>query len=717
MSRQHVEFKVTGTDKDSGEADLTAIKPVADGEPGQAAVFKRPSENLRTRTEFMRAELENLKYMSEADRALLLTSAGNITWNGVGTGTFSISGPSSVMTLKPFIAPNVSTAGRLIIGLGSASQITIRTRQNHVLGQPRAYSGANDFSFDFTPVDTGTGVVVITVDGTPANNFHVQYDSNVTSGTTVQQMLNYLNNVTPTAGGAAFITAGLEAVVEGGLGPNGGPVEVGYPTPLSPLVGNKVIVYGTPPPGTPTNEFATRFLAGAADAEKHIISDAQLTSFFTAEPTYGYPNKLIEGDVLCVRYDDLVMNSTGGRRQSINELPENKAIDAGANLFLLRRFPERLPGSLPVATVVDGKLIFVNGRVFGSGESGPLVSSGASYQGSKANPDSWANSTGIAAGSFEDALDSVIQALGSITATSGAHVLGIDAIAGVGAAPGTFSTAAGTLKQAVSSIVTGANAHINLATAAHAATAVSATATATGTSFNTTSLQVQGAIADVALGFGTHKDATASAHAATAISNTAAGSIVATTVQAAINELDTNKVSHSLTANLIYSPTPLALSKFIHPATFTSYQNGGTSTVFTNRGSQPHQTYVTVTSGYLILYATCHLPLNAVITGFEIVLAGSGVPAGNIRIERDVWSVYSGDIYPSDAFSSTWTMPTIPADITPRIYTYPGTFSAYNTVPKSDTVICVEITFNAFSGQASCGGVLLKYTMADLVPL
>jgi hypothetical protein len=397
MSRQEVEFKVVGTDKDSGEEDVSAIKPVADGEPGQAAVFKRPSENLRTRTEVIRDELENLKYLSDADRVMLLTSPGSITWNGLPVGTFTA---TADLTLKPFTAPDVSTASRLLIGATTASQITIRTRQDGVSGQPRAYNGANAFSFDFTPVDTGTGVVVITVDGTPANNFHVQYDSNIVSGTTVQQMMDYLNNVTPTAGGAAFVAAGLEALVDGTLGPNGGPLETGFPTPPAPIVGDKVICSGP--------EQALRFMAGAADAEKHNITPAHLTTFF-ADPL----NVLEEGDVLCLRYDDLVMTLDGGRRQSIDEFPENKADSAGLNLFIMRRFPDRLPGALPIAAVINGALIFVNNRSYQSGEVGPLVAAGSSYQGSPAAPNSWADGTTVAGPiSFETALDTVITTLG-----------------------------------------------------------------------------------------------------------------------------------------------------------------------------------------------------------------------------------------------------------------------------------------------------------------
>lgn len=398
MSRQQVEFKVVGTDKDSGEEDVTAIKPVADGEPGQAAVFKRPSENLRTRTEVIRDELENLKYLSDADRAFLLTSTGSITWNGLPTGTFST---SADMTLKPFLAPNASTAARLIIAAGTVGQVTIRTRQNGVSGQPRAYNGANAISIDFTPVTLGTGAIVVTSDGTPNNNVHVQYDDHAVSGTTVDQ-IPANSFVQQFNASAVAITLGLEAVVEG----TGSPVEVGFPTPPASVAATKL---ADPVNGIQPAEQLTRFMSGAADAEKHNITQAHLTTFFS-DPM----NVLLEGDVLCLRYDDLVLISDGGRRQSIDEFPENKADVAGLNLFIMRRFPDRLPGALPIAAVVNGVLIFVNGRSFASGEVGPLVAAGASYQGSPAAPNSWADGTTVAGPiSFETALDTIIQTLGT----------------------------------------------------------------------------------------------------------------------------------------------------------------------------------------------------------------------------------------------------------------------------------------------------------------
>jgi len=468
MARQHIDYTTSALSPpnapaddglDTGSADATAIRPVIDGQPAQAAVFKRPSENLRTRTEKIRTELENLKYLSDADRALLLTGPGSITWNGQGPGAFPLGTfqltPATSLTVKPFLAPATSIPSRLIICAGTIAQITFRTIRT-AGSAPRAYSGANDITIDFQPVSVGTGTVIVTATGTPANNVHVQYDSHPTTFTTVDQTVGN-SLIQQFNASAVALSLGLEAVFEGG----GTPPEVGYPPPPLVSAAAKIDTYISAP------EKATRFMSGAADAEKHVIPETQLVTFFT-DPL----NALIDGDTLCIRYEDLVMSPTdGGRRQSIADLPENNLTIPAGSLFLLRRFPDRLPLAIPVCAVAGGQLVFINGRVYGAGESGPLVASGASYQGSNAAPNSWADNTvlsGTMPVSFETALDTIIQTLGAVTSPSGAHKVGIPAISG-----SPISAPAGGVHAAISNVITGANTHINNGTGAHAASAIS----------------------------------------------------------------------------------------------------------------------------------------------------------------------------------------------------------------------------------------------------
>jgi len=412
MARQNIDYTTStltpphapvNDDLDTGTTTDDAVRPIVDGEPAQGAVFKRPSENLRTRTEIIREELEQLKFMSDADKAMLLTSTGDITWNGLPTGTFV---PTQNLVLKPFLAPDTSTMAKLVICANTPAEITIRTKVTGVSGQPRAYNGANNITIDLRPQTVGDGSIAITTTG-DGNRIHIRYDDHAVSGTTagLNALTGFIQqfNADPT-----MIAMGLEAVSFG----TGTPAEGTQRAPPGPpsFVANSLIkdhIVGVYPAG----EHATRFLSGAAEAEQHIITPGSLSSFFIADG--GTLNKLIEGDVLCIWYDEMVGLAYGGRRQSLNEAPENSATIPVGSLFLLRRFPERLPGALPVATVVNGQLIFINGRVYGAGETGPLVASGSSYQGSPAAPNSWADSTVVAGPvSFESALDTIIQTLG-----------------------------------------------------------------------------------------------------------------------------------------------------------------------------------------------------------------------------------------------------------------------------------------------------------------
>lgn len=232
MARQHVDYTTSALSPpnapandglDTGSADAAAIRPVIDGQAANAANLSRPSENLRTRTETIRSELEDLKYLSDADRAILLGSAGTVSWYGPAPGAppageFTI---SSEIVIRPFKSVRPSSASRLIICAGTVAQVTFRTVKQLGLA-PRAYSGANDITIDFQPVDLGgVGTVTVTATGSPANNVHVQYDSNA-AGTTVSTITGLVPQFNASV---VAIALGLEAVVEGG----GVPVEVGFP--------------------------------------------------------------------------------------------------------------------------------------------------------------------------------------------------------------------------------------------------------------------------------------------------------------------------------------------------------------------------------------------------------------------------------------------------------------------------------------------------------
>lgn len=501
MSTQYIDFETTG---DTGQNSSDSIQPVTDGEAATAAVFTRPSENLRVRTETLKSQVEQLKYLSDADRALLLTSSGDIAWAGLPTGTFTA---TSDVTLKPFLAPATSTPAKVTFTLEGSKTITFTSSTAGVTGRPRAYNGANELSVQFVGVDSAT--LASAIEGIPNNKFVVTYNSNAVTGTTSDDL-------------QLFLSSGLPA------------------TQLAAL--KMVVTFSSTDTTVITPPSTEQRLSGAADAEKHVIAPSAFTAFFSS-PT----NVLTEGDVLCVWYDDLVLPSGGGRRQSIGEAPENiPPLDgstvSSSSLFLLRLYPERLPGALPIATVQNGKLIFINNRAYGAGETGALVPGGATYQGSA--PNAFADGATLPASTFEAALDSIVALLGTTSSPTGAEKIGIQAITGVGAAAGTFSTTAGGVKNAIGQVLAGANAHINLATAAHAGTAISTPAVVASPDSLAT-ITVSGQLGELLARHNDHLNDTTAAHAATAISYTATTPVDITagviTVASGLDQLDDKK--------------------------------------------------------------------------------------------------------------------------------------------------------------------------------
>ncbi|MGL5247314.1 MAG: hypothetical protein ACRC8U_03860, partial [Brooklawnia sp.] len=154
MATQNIDFT---TPTDSGEDASDAIRPILNGDAGNATTFNRPSEALRVRTETLRKALEDLRYLTDADRSLLLTCAKGIIWNGVvqyeneqplgDTGIFSIDGiADDTLTVRPFVTPAVSTPARGTIDNIVFSTYLVMPAPYEGVAPPRAYSGANNIS-------------------------------------------------------------------------------------------------------------------------------------------------------------------------------------------------------------------------------------------------------------------------------------------------------------------------------------------------------------------------------------------------------------------------------------------------------------------------------------------------------------------------------------------------------------------------------------------
>jgi hypothetical protein len=342
MTTQNVDYAaspVPAATQDTGGTDAAAIRPILNGEVATQATLQRPDENLRARTEVIRRELEALKYLADADRALHMQiepAPGAVTWNGTvaggggGDGKFTITTAKNLV-VRPLLAPALSTPAKIV-------NRTVRLQTNSVVAfgidPPRAYSGANKISVQFAGGDGQA--LAVSVSGTPANKLRVTVNTNPGTGTTKTALIDYLN------ADATFQGLGLTASLDSGVGSD----------IFAPSV---TFVDGDP------EDYAV--FAGAADAERHVITQAGLANFF-AQP--ADVNLLQEGDVLAIGYDQLVNPTPGvytGRRQSLADAPESVENVVDDNLFIVRLHPEKLPIAIPVAMVFDNQLILADGTV------------------------------------------------------------------------------------------------------------------------------------------------------------------------------------------------------------------------------------------------------------------------------------------------------------------------------------------------------------------
>lgn len=361
MTKRHVDYAGSPfpvATLDTGTTAATAIRPILNGEVATQTTLQRPDENLRTRTEIVRTELEQLKYLSQADRAMVMslepvTPAGTITWNGTvaggggGTGTFVLTAGKS-LTTRPFLSPRVSTPGKIINrGLKFQTNLTVAGPIN----PPRAYGSANKYNVQF--VNQTGGPVTVTYDPL-LFRFTVNTDTAVRTKTDV---INAFNAAATSAG------QGITATIDSGFG-------------TDIFASGVTFIQGDPAD--------YMVFAGAADAEIHQIQDTTFASFFT-DPL----NAMEENDVLAIWYDDHTNGLFGGRQQSIIDSPEAPTISIipVGSLFLARRFPERLHIAIPIATVTNNELLLADGTLARKGIP-TLMTGGASELPQPMAPDS-----------------------------------------------------------------------------------------------------------------------------------------------------------------------------------------------------------------------------------------------------------------------------------------------------------------------------------------
>jgi hypothetical protein len=475
---------------DNNQNTAASIQPIAGGENLWQAVLNRTAENLRKRTEVLRQVTDDLRYFADYDR-VLLCRAENTTF----TFTNQPDGHVLAMTGGPLWVYPALTPGRLSGGRTRGARMFV---QNGLYWLPYAGTlGVNDLSFVATAQFTGMrgyedcenfdtvgsgfslggnrlqitlvanpavagGVISATVTGAPETLITITYGT--LTPTYISQIIAYIASDTTSQGGY-----GLAHMIRGVTTLTAGPAS----TTVPPTITNAMF-------------------QGGYDAEAHQITAVQLTTFFNALDSVVYHNRLQEGESLAISFvagpverGSGIMQ--GGRRQSLFDLPTGRTGTTmdntpSLNIFNTGREPEKIPGSVPIGKMIDGKFVFIDGTVVGPsaislGESaitlGRLAAysapSGASlvgYAGSgpfhadaAVAPGPLGATSSLAAGGLETVLDAFVSALADATINqSGARRIGGESLAATvstGNGSNQLPLSAGSLRQQLNQVLNG----------------------------------------------------------------------------------------------------------------------------------------------------------------------------------------------------------------------------------------------------------------------
>lgn len=352
---------------DSNQNDALSIQPVAPGEFVWDAVADRPLENLRKRTEVLRGKLEDHAFLSDYDRALILRSNAGFEFqqtalagtsyrlNAFGSGDLWV-----YAALTPGrVSGGRNKGGRLFVyqggvwvpytGTVGVNELVLTTNADYT-GQ-RAYAdgtdlataatlslGANGVRVDLVAngaIPGGVGSVTAVWSGAPKRKVVITYGT-AAPATTLADLIAFIN--ADLTSGTTYGLANLFRATTTGVTSN----------PPTPFTGGRV--------------------QGEYDAEAFQVPQAQLTAFFNISA-----NWLAEGEGLAIGFPAGLVETgpgaKGGRRQSLWDLPTNRvggkaqntAPAVTPNLFNTAREPEKIPGSIPIGKMIEGRFVFIDG--------------------------------------------------------------------------------------------------------------------------------------------------------------------------------------------------------------------------------------------------------------------------------------------------------------------------------------------------------------------
>lgn len=387
---QFTDFSNTGG-SDTGTDDAASIQPFNNGEDVEQTPLRRPSENLRLRTEVVRGLFDDTLYLRDADRALLLAGPGLVSWPGSTTASFSgIPTLSDNVYLMPFLTPGAAQTAPVPPVASTYGSLVLKNAGNNpgvtVASLRRSYAGGD--KINITVVAGGApGTVSAVVSDTPQRTIVLTANT-----PTLNQVISLLNGLMADSPATQLVNATLAG---GALGTD---------LLLVPQ--------------------AKQYIAGNYDGEGHALTPAALASFFSGNPG----SALAEGDTLCIQYAQMVDAnplSVSGRRQALPE-NSNTAVPA-ASFFNSRVNPDKLVNAIPVCKVVNGRLIFISGAQVPAGATNVDLGSGSASDLTYAGGPNWADGTPNPATTVESQLDKIVSDLASETGSGGTDKVGAKA--------------------------------------------------------------------------------------------------------------------------------------------------------------------------------------------------------------------------------------------------------------------------------------------------
>lgn len=458
---EQVDFKQGG---DSGDNASSAIQPITGSEYLLDTTLNRPLENLRKRVELLKKGVEEAKYYLDSDRSLILASAGKFvcTDDGAdGLGRLQMVGGD--LLVIPALTPGQRSGGRYrggrvfvgaqpYAGTALVNDLILVADGNYT--GMRGYADGSDFTADANALSLGANGVVVTLVANPAvAGGSANITATVTGAPKRKITITYGTSGTPSTIADVITFINGDTTSQGSYG-----------------IGNILRASTTGNPASAPPTLTNGVIQGAYDAEAHVVTTAQLDAFFLTTVGGGYVNRLDEGEALAISFapgpvETGVVAPKGGRRQSLYDLPTNRAgsrinntsPSVGHNLFNTGREPEKIPGSIPIGKMIDGRFVFADGvttlelvpegtdpadgsplgvnlnlLIFLASQSGSTGAGYLGYGGSgNWNADQTAGLQNIPQGTVENAIDEVAASLGRmISGDSGSRRLGGEEITG-----------------------------------------------------------------------------------------------------------------------------------------------------------------------------------------------------------------------------------------------------------------------------------------------